>query len=90
MHCFCVDFFLIFHNRGELRETVRDSCSNYLHLHDDSCSKTVRNKTNEVVNSTHASGGGRVKMAGGFDFTSASVVYMLFGVVSCLFCCSFL
>lgn len=65
-------------------------CADYVHLHNDSCSKTVSNKTNEVVNSTQTSGGGRVGMVGGFVFTSASAVHVLIGVVSCLFSGSFI
>lgn len=51
-------------------------------------SKIVSNKTNEVVNSTVASGGGRVRMAG-FDGVG-KVLHMLCGVVSCFFYYSFL
>ncbi|KAG6394094.1 hypothetical protein SASPL_144673 [Salvia splendens] len=50
-------------------------------------SKIVSNRTNEVVNSTEASGGGRVV---GLDFTAVTVVHMLSGVLTCLFYCSFL
>lgn len=53
----------------------------------------VSNKTNEVVNSTQTSGGGRRTMVG-FHVTSISgvgkVLHMLFSVVSCLFYYSFL
>ncbi|XP_011096055.1 glucan endo-1,3-beta-glucosidase 1 [Sesamum indicum] len=56
-------------------------------------SKIVSNKTSQVVNSTQASGADRVRVMG-FSFTPICAVgkalYLLSGVVSCLFCQLFL